>query len=79
MERISCIHRLAAILAALLIAVQAPAATSAVPANAATAARQAGKATLGRVMGGPDGPTVARVLAGRRDVTGMTGRERGGA
>ena len=44
MERISCIYRLAAILAALLIAAQAPAAASAVPANAATAATQAANA-----------------------------------
>ena len=44
MERISCINRLAAILAALLIAAQAPAAASAVPANAATAATQAANA-----------------------------------
>ena len=44
MERISCICRLAAILSALLIAVQVPAAASAVPANAATAATQAANA-----------------------------------
>ena len=44
MERISCNHRLAAILAVLLIAAQVPAAASAVPANAATAAAQAADA-----------------------------------
>ena len=41
MERISCIHRLAAILVALLASAQAPAAASAVPAKPATAATQA--------------------------------------
>jgi alkyl sulfatase BDS1-like metallo-beta-lactamase superfamily hydrolase len=46
MERISCIYRLAAILAALLIAAQGAAATSAVPANAATVATQAANAKV---------------------------------